>query len=108
MGFPPLLFDRRFLSGGPANHRRYLRKVLADLTLCHLNIVVVLQVKPKRRRGSECPGEPERGIRGYPGFPRRGAARGAFGARRRLSPARQPTFRAGSEILPAELPRGAW
>src|SRR3954452_6701149 len=68
MWFPPLLFDRRFLSGGPANHRLYLRKVLADLTLCHLNIVVVLQVKPKRRRGSECLGEPERGIRGYPGF----------------------------------------
>jgi hypothetical protein len=67
-GFSSFVFDWRCLSSGPANHRRYLRKVLADLALCHLNIVVVLQVKPKRRCGSECPGEPERGIRGYPGF----------------------------------------
>jgi hypothetical protein len=68
MVFPPVIIDCRSSSSGAAGHRLYLRKVLADLTLCYLNIVVVLQVKPKRRRGSECPGEPERGIRGYTGF----------------------------------------
>src|SRR3954464_9070763 len=108
MGFPPLLFDRRFLSSGPADHRLYLRKVLADLTLCDLNIVVVLQVKPKRRCGSECLGEPERGIRGYAGFlvckPLDARSRHATGLRKRTG----RHFERNQEFLPENFAGVHW